>query len=172
MWFGIDKHFKYSIWNRPYTRPTLIQSKIGSIWSWMSAHSKDKLHGIFNRQKGIYNQRMRSLIVLMYRFVCNTIQYGSDRAVSSLLSTIEALASFRIKLPISFFLLFSEVKLNATIQSINAFHFINECKNMWALAQCVCRREERTCLTAVWIEKKTWMKNDKSKATKFSGGKL
>lgn len=37
MWFGIDKHFKYSIWNRPYAlvithtrthaRPTLIKSE-------------------------------------------------------------------------------------------------------------------------------------------------
>lgn len=113
-WFGIDKHFKYSIWNRPYAFSyythdhTLTVCEIQSEWFNLNlnerAHSKDKLHGIFNRSKKEFIIKECEFDYIDIQFaVCVCVCVMPFNMVSSvLLSSIEAFASFHIKLTIWF----------------------------------------------------------------------
>lgn len=117
---------------------SIYSTRIASIGTWTGLHSKDKLLGIFNQQKGIYDQRIRNLIVLIYRFVCNAIQYACHRTVATLLSTIEAYASFRIKLTICF-CIEVHVKCNNSIDKCISFcKRAQEYPRCCILRVCVC----------------------------------
>lgn len=156
-----------------HTWPTLRYNQyvVQFELEWVCTH-KDKLHGIFNRQKGIYNQRMR-VWLHWYDFVCNRhSMWFPSKSFGPFV--IHWSAPFYIKLPICFFFyrhFLLEEKLNATIQSICYVHFIVRRVQEYVF-WCTLASRGKTMFNHFERNKYQKMENDKSKITEISRGKL